>query len=587
VFSAAAAANSRRKATWGLVAICEHPPAFSRKKLAIRPPRGYDPRFVFSGLPPRYTFSGFPTSPAAARLLSQASGSCRLRVTVFDFRFFRSVSPVFESISQSLGRAFSAFRGTGKITEANIREGMQQVRSALLEADVAYDIVQQFVQTVTTKAIGEQVLKSLRPEQQIVGIVNQELINLMGPVDHSLAVRRDGTSVIMMCGLQGSGKTTTCGKLATRLKAQGLTPFLVAADLQRPAAIEQLKVIGAQVGCAVYSEDPVASNPVQVCRNGVREAKRIGAAVVILDTAGRLHVDAALMKELQQIDSAVSPDQALLVCDSMTGQDAVNSAKSFNDALELDGVILTKLDGDTRGGAALSVKAVTGVPIKFIGVGEQLDRLEDFHPDRMAGRILGMGDILTLYEKAQREFDQEELLRQQERMQKGRFTLDDFVAQMKQVRRLGSIRDVMKMIPGMGGFADQIGDMNPEKEMSRITGIISSMTPAERRNPEIIDRSRRTRIARGSGVQHGDVNKLLKDFAGMSRMMQDVSNLGVRDRLKLMQGLAGSGMLDPSVDLSEKKLRIQRPAADMDALREKKKKQRKEAQKAKKRNRRR
>jgi signal recognition particle subunit SRP54 len=271
----------------------------------------------------------------------------------------------------------------------------------------------------------------------------------------------------------------------------------------------------------------------------------------------------------------------------MTGQDAVNSAKSFNEALELDGVILTKLDGDTRGGAALSVKAVTGVPIKFIGVGEQLDRLEDFHPDRMAGRILGMGDILSLYEKAQREFDQEELLRQQERMQKGRFTLDDFVTQMQQVRRLGSIRDVMKMIPGMGGMADQIGDLNPEKEMSRITGIINSMTPAERRNPEIIDRSRRTRIARGSGVQHGEVNKLLKDFASMSRMMQDVSNLGIRDRLKFMQGLAGSGMLDPSVDLAEKKLRIQRPAADMDALREKKKKQRKEAQKAQIRNRRR
>ncbi|MFM7055717.1 MAG: signal recognition particle protein [Planctomycetota bacterium] len=494
---------------------------------------------------------------------------------------------MFESISQSLGRAFSAFRGTGKITEANISEGMQQVRSALLEADVAYDVVQQFVQTVTAKAIGEQVLKSLRPEQQIVGIVNQELISLMGPVDHSLNIRRDGTSIIMMCGLQGSGKTTTCGKLATRLKAQGFTPFLVAADLQRPAAIEQLKVIAAQVGCAVYSEDPAGSNPVQVCRNGVREAKRVGAKVVILDTAGRLHVDSALMKELQQIDSAVSPDQALLVCDSMTGQDAVNSAKTFNEALELDGVILTKLDGDTRGGAALSVKAVTGVPIKFIGVGEQLDRLEDFHPDRMAGRILGMGDILSLYEKAQREFDHEEILRQQERMQKGRFTLDDFVTQMQQVRRLGSIRDVMKMIPGMGGMADQIGDMNPEKEMSRITGIISSMTPAERRNPEIIDRSRRTRIARGSGVQHGDVNKLLKDFSAMSRMMQDVSNLGIRDRLKFMQGLAGSGMLDPSVDLSEKKLRIQRPAADMDALREKKKKQRKEAQKAKKRNRRR
>lgn len=494
---------------------------------------------------------------------------------------------VFESISQSLGKAFSAFRGTGKITEANIREGMQQVRTALLEADVAWDVVQQFVQNVTGRAVGEEVLKSLRPEEQIVGIVHQELISLMGPVDHSLPIRRDGTSIIMMCGLQGSGKTTTCGKLATRLRAQGVTPFLVAADLQRPAAIEQLRVIGSQVGCSVYSEDPGSSNPVQVCRNGVKEAKRLGARVVILDTAGRLHVDAGLMKELQQIDSAVAPDLALLVCDAMTGQDAVNSAKAFNDALELDGVILTKLDGDTRGGAALSVKAVTGVPIKFIGVGEQLDRLEDFHPDRMAGRILGMGDILSLYEKAQREFDQEELLRQQERMQKGRFTLDDFVRQMQQVKRLGSIRDIMKMIPGMGSMADQIGDLNPEKEMSRITGIINSMTPAERRNPEIIDRSRRARIAKGSGVQQADVNKLLKEFSNMSRMMQDVSNLGIRDRLRFMQGLAGSGILDPSADLSEKRLRIQPRSADNDALRDKKKKQRKEAQKAKKRNRRR
>ncbi|MBL8808644.1 MAG: signal recognition particle receptor subunit alpha, partial [Planctomycetaceae bacterium] len=260
---------------------------------------------------------------------------------------------MFESISQGLGKAFSAFRGTGKITEGNIREGMQQVRKALLEADVAYDVVQSFVEKVTQDAVGEKVLKSLRPEEQIVGIVHQELINLMGPVDHTLAIKRDGMSVIMMCGLQGSGKTTTCGKLAKRLKEAGVAPFLVAADLQRPAAIEQLKVIGGQVGCPVYAEDPKGSNPVQVCRNGVKEAKRVGARVVILDTAGRLHVDAALMKELQQIDNSVAPDQALLVCDAMTGQDAVNSAKAFNEALELDGVILTKLDGDTRGGAAL------------------------------------------------------------------------------------------------------------------------------------------------------------------------------------------------------------------------------------------
>ena len=391
----------------------------------------------------------------------------------------------------------------------------------------------------------------------------------------------------MMCGLQGSGKTTTCGKLATRLKEQGYSPFLVAADLQRPAAIEQLKIIGAQVGCPVYSEDPQNSNPVQVCRNGVAAAKRSGAQVVILDTAGRLHVDDGLMRELQQIDSLVAPDQALLVCDAMTGQDAVNSAKAFNDALELDGVILTKLDGDTRGGAALSVKAVTGVPIKFIGVGEQLDRLEEFHPDRMAGRILGMGDILSLYEKAKKEFNEEEMLRQQERMQKGKFTLDDFRNQMRQIKKLGSMRDIMKMIPGMGAMVDQLGDMNPEGELSRIEGIIDSMTMHERQNPEIIDRSRRNRIARGSGVDAADVNKLLKDFSMMAKMMQGMSNMGLRDRLRMMKGLTDGGFLNPGAEIVEKKLRSGRGPADKDAARDKKKKQKKEAAKAKKRNRRR
>ncbi|MFO0979736.1 MAG: signal recognition particle protein [Planctomycetaceae bacterium] len=494
---------------------------------------------------------------------------------------------MFESISQGLGKAFSAFRGTGKITEGNIREGMQQVRKALLEADVAYDVVQSFVEKVTKDAVGEKVLKSLRPEEQIVGIVHQELINLMGPVDHTLAIKRDGLSVIMMCGLQGSGKTTTCGKLARRLKEAGVEPFLVAADLQRPAAIEQLKVIGGQVGCPVYAEDPKASNPVQVCRNGVKEAKRVGARVVILDTAGRLHVDAALMKELQQIDNSVAPDQALLVCDAMTGQDAVNSAKAFNEALELDGVILTKLDGDTRGGAALSVKAVTGVPIKFIGVGEQLDRLEDFHPDRMAGRILGMGDIVSLFEKAQREFDEEEMLRQQEKMQQGKFTLEDFRKQMRQIKKLGSMREIMKMIPGLGGIVDQLGDLNPEDDMLRIEGIINSMTPAERSNPEVIDRSRRNRIALGSGVQPADVNKLLKDFSMMAKMMQGMSNMGLRDRMKAVKGLADGGFMNPGAEIREKKLRSQRGPVDRDEARDKKKKQRKEAAKAKKRNRKR
>ncbi len=493
---------------------------------------------------------------------------------------------MFESITQSLGNAFSAFRGTGKITESNIHDGMKQVRQALLEADVAYDVTQDFVKRVTEQAIGERVLKSLRPDEQIVGIVHQELINLMGPVDHSLAIKRDGVSVIMMCGLQGSGKTTTCGKLARKLKEAGHAPMLVAADLQRPAAIEQLKIIGQQVGCPVYSEDPSSSNPVQVCRNGVKEAKKLGARVVILDTAGRLHVDSALMKELQQIDNSVAPDQALLVCDAMTGQDAVNSAKSFNEALELDGAILTKLDGDTRGGAALSIKAVTGVPIKFIGVGEQLDRLEDFHPDRMAGRILGMGDIVSLFEKAQQEFDEEEMLQQQQKMQQGKFTLDDFRKQMRQIKKLGSMRDIMKMIPGMGKMVDMMGDVNPEDDMRRIEGIINSMTQVERTSPDLIDRSRRNRIARGSGVQPAEVNKLLKDFGNMSRLMQDMSNLGAKDRLKAVRQLADGGFMNPGGDMDPRGLRVAKPPqVNRDILREKKKKQRKDAKKQKKRNR--
>lgn len=492
---------------------------------------------------------------------------------------------MFESITQSLGKAFSAFRGTGKITESNIHDGMQQVRQALLEADVAYDVTQDFVRRVTQQAIGAQVLKSLRPDEQVVGIVHQELISLMGPVDHSLSIRRDGTTVIMMCGLQGSGKTTTCGKLARRLKESGESALLVAADLQRPAAIEQLKVIGQQIDCPVYSEEPSQSNPVQVCRNGVREGKRLGVKVVILDTAGRLHVDSGLMKELQQIDSAVGPDQALLVCDAMTGQDAVNSAKVFNEALELDGIILTKLDGDTRGGAAISVKAVTGVPIKFIGVGEQLDRLEEFHPDRMAGRILGMGDIVSLFEKARREFNEEELLQQQQKMQQGRFTLEDFRAQMRQIRKLGSVRDIMKMIPGMGRVEGMLGDVDPEDELRRIEGIINSMTPDERANPERIDRSRRNRIARGSGVQPADVNKLLKDFSGMGRVMQGMSSLGVKDRLKAVRQLADGGFMNPGAEIGVRNVSIRATPAMRDDLREKKKKQRKDAKKQKKRNR--
>jgi signal recognition particle subunit SRP54 len=492
---------------------------------------------------------------------------------------------VFEGITEGLTNAFSAFRGSGKITEGNIRDGMKQVRTALLEADVAFDVAQDFVRDITEQAIGADVLKSLRPDQQLVGIVHQGLIDLMAG-DHSLPLKRDGVTVLMMCGLQGSGKTTTCGKLARLLKEEGHSPMLVAADLQRPAAIEQLKIIGEQVGCPVYHEDPAKSDPVQVCRNGVKQAKSSGATIVLLDTAGRLGIDEELMNELQRIDNRVAPDMCLFVCDAMTGQDAVNSAKAFNEALELDGVILTKLDGDTRGGAALSVRAVTGVPIKYVGVGEQLDRLEQFHPDRMAGRILGMGDVLSLVEKAQQEFDEDEMLAQQEKMQQGKFTLDDFRKQMRQIKKLGSMREVMKMIPGMGKVVDQMGDMNPEDDMRRIEGIINSMTLDERHNPERIDRGRRNRIATGSGVEPAEVNKLLKDFNSMGKMMQDMSNMSLKDRMKAVKQMSDGGMMDPNANIQEKKTRSKRGPLDSLQLRDKKKKQRKDARKAKKRNRR-
>ena len=489
---------------------------------------------------------------------------------------------MFEGITESLTGALSNLTKPGRLNEKNIREGMKGVRQALLEADVAYDIANEFVKRCTEQAVGEQVLKSLRPDQQIVGIVHQELINLMGPVDHSLHLRKGGVTTLMMCGLQGSGKTTTCGKLARMLKESGKKPLLVAADLQRPAAIEQLKVIGGQLGVPVYSEDPANSNPVKVCQNGVREAKKQDCNVVILDTAGRLQIDDELMGELKKIDNKCAPDQALLVCDAMTGQDAVNSAKGFNDALELDGVILTKLDGDTRGGAAISVKAVTGVPIKFIGVGEQLDRLEEFHPDRMAGRILGMGDVLSLVEKAQAEFDEDEMIAQQEKMQQGKFSLDDFAKQMKQIKKLGPMREIMKMIPGMGNIADAVGDMNPEDDMRRIEGIINSMTPDERENPDRIDRSRRNRIATGSGVEPAEINKLLKDFGAMAKMMQGMAGKGLKDRMSMVKQMADGGMMNPGAQIREVKNRSKRgPVNEKDAknLRKKKNKDRKKARK--------
>jgi signal recognition particle subunit SRP54 len=495
---------------------------------------------------------------------------------------------MFEGITTGLKGALSNLVRGGKLTEANIRDGLAQVRQALLEADVHYDVVKMFMQRVTEQAIGERVLKSIRPDQQIIGIVHQELVGLMGPTDHSLHLRRDGVNKIMMCGLQGSGKTTTCGKLARMVKEAGFKPMLVAADLQRPAAIEQLKVIGQQLDVPVYSEDPKTSTPLKVCQNGYKAAQQAGdIKVLILDTAGRLHVDNELMRELELIDNKLQPDQILLVSDAMTGQDAVNSAKAFNTALELDGVILTKLDGDTRGGAALSIKEVTGVPIKFIGLGEQLDKLEPFHPDRMAGRILGMGDVVTLFEKAQREFDQDEIARQQEKMMQGKFTLEDFRSQMKQVKKLGSLGEIMNMM-GLGQVADMLAgnpDMDAEKDMGRIEAMISSMTSEERTNPKIIDRSRRHRIARGSGTDPADINKLIKDFDQMAGLMKDFAGMGMMDRMKAMRQMMAGGMLNPNANLKVPKGTTKSTSPHAKALADKKKKQRKDAKKQKKRNR--
>jgi len=448
---------------------------------------------------------------------------------------------MFESLTASLSTALASLRGRGKLTEANMREGLAGVRTALLEADVAYDVADGFLKRVAAGAVGARVLESLDPAQQLVGIVHQELIGLMGPVDHSLHLQDGTTTILMLCGLQGSGKTTSCAKLAKRIKEQGRGVMLVAADLQRPAAIEQLAVLGRQLGIPVWGNA------------GVARARKEHVSVVILDTAGRLAIDEALMQELGRIDRTVGPDQVYLVVDAMTGQDAVRSAQAFHEALELDGVIMTKLDGDARGGAALSVKSVTGVPIKFIGTGEQIDALEDFHPERMAGRILGMGDVVSLVEEAQRKFDQEEMKRQEERLKAGEFTLDDFKKMLLQTRRLGPLGKVLGMIPGMGGIVDMLGGGDLEKDMNRLFGIIDSMTPDERRNPSrIVDQARRRRIATGAGVELHEVSDLVKQFDGMASMMKGMAGLGMRERMQQVQRLQAQ-LQNPAARLAKPK----------------------------------
>jgi signal recognition particle subunit SRP54 len=458
---------------------------------------------------------------------------------------------MFESIQDSLSGALRSLRGKAALSESNMREGLQLVQNALLEADVNFGVVKDFMSRVADEAVGEKVLKSLDPSQQVVGIVYKQLVDLMGPVDHSLHLAGPVT-VLMMCGLQGSGKTTTCGKLARMLRERGRMPLLVGADLQRPAAMEQLRVLGEQLDVPVHIE-PGQTDPVAVCSAGVKLAKETGRDVVILDTAGRLHIDDELMAELKRIDRRVNPQQVYLVVDGMTGQDAVNSAKAFNDALELDGVIMTKLDGDARGGALLSVKAVTGVPVKFIGTGEHLDALQEFHPERMAQRILGMGDILTLVEQAQEKFDQDEMARQEARMRKGEFTLDDFRKMLGQTKQLGPLTSIMGMIPGMSSMKDMLKDVDAEGDMRKMGGIIDSMTLDERRNPRLIDQSRRRRIAEGAGVEPHVVNELVKQFDGMSGIMKGMAGMGLGDRLKAMQQLQKGGLLDPGAKLAKAK----------------------------------
>ena len=452
---------------------------------------------------------------------------------------------MFESLQEGFSSGLRTILGRGRITESNIQNGMQLVRQALLEADVTVPVVRKFVDDVTQKSLGLAVTRTLNPTEQIVKIVNDELIELMGPVDPEIPFREPMTT-LMLCGLQGSGKTTTCGKLARRLLSQGHKPMLVAADLQRPAAIDQLEVLGSSLGVPVYT-DRQSKDPVAVCQDAAKKAADQEVDVLILDTAGRLHVDEELMQQLNDIERRLNPDQVWFVVDSMTGQDAVNSAKAFNDTLELDGVILTKLDGDTRGGAALSVKAVTGVPIKFIGTGETLDGLEDFHPDRMASRILGMGDLATLIESAQEKFDKQELEEQERRLKEGVFTLEDFRKQMTQLKRLGSFGKLMSFIPGMSQISRLMGsaDIDADDQLRKIGGLIDSMTPQERNNPSIIDPRRRQRIAAGAGVTPNKVTELLKMFQPMAEMMKKMGTLGGADRMRAMQELTRQVQQNP------------------------------------------
>jgi signal recognition particle subunit SRP54 len=435
---------------------------------------------------------------------------------------------MFENLSERLERSFKMLKGQGRITEINIAETLKEVRRALLDADVNFKIAKQFTDSVKQKALGQQVLTAVNPSQMMVKIVHDELVELMGSDKSDINIKIN-PSVILIAGLQGSGKTTFSGKLAKWVKSKrGKNPMLVAGDVYRPAAIEQLKIIGEQIEVPVYTEDGNI-NPVAIVKNAVKEAKKTGHDIVIIDTAGRLAVDEEMMKEIAAVKDAVSPHEILFVVDSMTGQDAVNTAKEFNDRLDFDGVVLTKLDGDTRGGAALSIKTVVNKPIKFVSSGEKMDAIDIFYPQRMADRILGMGDIVSLVEKAQEQYDLDEARKLQKKIAKDQFDFDDFIAQIQQIKKMGNVKDLMSMIPGVGKAVKDL-DID-DNSFKGIEAIIRSMTPEERHNPSVLNGSRRKRIAEGSGTSVQEVNRLLKQFDETKRMMKMVTKGGNQAKL--------------------------------------------------------
>ena len=445
----------------------------------------------------------------------------------------------FEGLSEKLNAAFKRLRGKGRITEADVKEAMREVRLALLEADVSYKVVKDFVAKITERAVGTDVLESLTPAQQIIKIVNEELTNLMGGANAKISFASSGPTIIMMVGLQGAGKTTNGAKLAGYLKNRmGKRPLLVACDVYRPAAITQLQVVGEQLGIPVFSLGQV--NPVQIAQHALRHAKDHGYDTILLDTAGRLHIDEQLMNELKNIKAAVHPNEILLVVDAMTGQDAVNAATAFDEALGIDGVLLTKLDGDARGGAALSIRSATGKPIKFVGTGEKLDMIELFHPDRMASRILGMGDMLSLIEKAEQQYDEKKAAQLEEKLRKNRFTLTDYLEQMQQLRNMGDLSQLAGMMPGQLGKQMQNTQVD-EKLLARQEAIILSMTPQERENPGILGASRKKRVAAGCGLDVSDVNRLLKQYDLMLQLTRQFSKGKIPKGLGGMGGLAGLG----------------------------------------------